>query len=138
MPWVPPTPVEITSALKASGQVTLDANGKGALIFSPDNSRQRWVVSEVTVNTNQSATVTIVPWVTLALNSTDIGTMSQGNQRGASWNGNQESFSGSEDVGPMDSFAVLFAPPAGTVGAAGLAGVICSAVVKGSKYTRRA
>lgn len=136
MPWTPPVPVEIQSQLKKSGQVTLDAAGNGVLTFDPDNARQRWVVNEVTVTTNQSATTTIVPWVTLALNSVALSTMSQGNQRGASWNGNQESFQGSEDVGPADFFTVIFAPPAGTSGSS-LAGVVCSAVVKGSKYTRR-
>jgi hypothetical protein len=123
--------------LRKSGSVTLDANGNGVLIFDPDNAWQRWVVTQVVVSTNQAATATVVPLVTLALNTSQLSTMSQGNQRGQSWNGNQETFTGAEDVGPCDSFSVIFSPPQGQSGTP-LAGVICSAVVTGQKFTRRA
>lgn len=129
-------PGEIESQLKKSGQVTLDANGRGILIFDPDNARQRWEVTEVVVKTNQNAAATTVPFVQLALNTVDVTTMSDGNARGRSWNGNQETFTGMEDVGPCDSFAVIFMPPVGVSGTL-ITGVICSAVVTGTKFTRR-
>lgn len=129
-------PGEVVSLLKKSGQVTLDAGGNGVLSFDPDNARQRWEITQVVVKTNQAATASLVPFVQLALNTTNISTMSDGNMRGRSWNGNQETFSGLEDVGPCDYFSVIFMPPAGQSGAP-LAGVICSAVVTGTKYTRR-
>ncbi len=127
---------EIEGLLKKSGQVTLDSGGNGVLIFSTDHANQRWEIEEVVVKTNQSATATVVPFVTLALNSSDISTMSDGNNRGQTWNGNQETFTGTEDVGPCDNFSVIFSPPTGTSGAS-MAGVVASAVLTGTKYTRR-
>lgn len=127
---------EITSALKKSGQVTLNAQGLGVLTFDPDHANQRWEVDFVVVSTNQSATATTVPVVTLAMNTVTFGTLSAGNQQGATWNGNQETFSGRWDVGPCDFLSVLFSPPAGAA-PDGLPGVIGSAVVTGTKYTRR-
>lgn len=127
---------EITSALKKSGQITLDASGLGVLTFDPDHANQRWEIDFVVVSTNQPATATTVPVVTLAMNTTSFGTLSPGNHQGATWNGNQETFSGRWDVGPCDFLSVLFSPPAGASGAP-LSGVIGSAVVTGTKYTRR-
>lgn len=138
MPWKPPAHWDETeSQLRKSGQVTLNSAGKGVLIFDPENARQRWVVNQVVVTTNQSATSTVIPVATIALNTTDFSTMSPGNQRSATWSGNQDTWQGEEDVGPCDFFSVLFTPPPGTSGTP-LAGVICTAVVTGTKYTRRA
>lgn len=132
----PPAPVEIESLLKASKQTTLDANGNGVLTFDPDNANQRWEVEYVVCSTNQSAAATVVPVVTLADRTVSLATMSPGAQRGASWNGNQVTFTGSVPVGPCDYLSVIFAPPAGTSGAS-LSGVIVTAVVTGRKFTRR-
>jgi hypothetical protein len=132
----PPAIVEIQGQLQKAGQVTLDANGNGVLIFDPDNAWQRWEISEVVVSTNQAATATVVPLVSLALNTVAQSTMSLGNLRGQSWNGNQETFTGKQNVGPADYFSVIFSPPQGQSGTP-LAGVICRAVITGSKFTRR-
>lgn len=126
---------ETSLQLKKNGQVTLDSGGNGVLLFDPDNARQRWVVKKVVVATNQASTASVVPIVTMALNTTAFATMSPGNQRGATWSGNQDTWEGEEDVGPCDFFAVIFSPPTGQ--GASLAGVICTAVVTGTKYTRR-
>lgn len=128
---------ELQLQLRKSAQVTLDANGNGVITFDPDNAWQRWVITEVVVSTNQAATATTVPLVSLALNTVQQSTMSLGNLRGQSWNGNQETFTGQENVGPCDYFAVIFSAPQGQSGTP-LAGVICNAVITGSKYTRRA
>jgi hypothetical protein len=137
MTWIPPGHwIEQQLQLKKSGQVKLDANGNGTLFFTPDNARQRWVVTSVVVKTNQPATSTVTPVATIALNSNDIATMSDGNNRGASWSGNQDTFSGNTDVGPCDNLSVIFSPPSGQSPAA-LVGVIASAVITGSKFTRR-
>ena len=127
---------ELTGLLKKSGQVTLDSTGHGVLIFDPDHAHQRWEIETVVVSTNQASTATTVPVATLALNTTAMSTLSAGNQAGATWNGNQETFTGKWDVGPCDFMAVLFSPPAGAAGAP-LSGVIASAVVTGTKYSRR-
>lgn len=132
-------PGELEGLLKKSAQVTLNSSGQGTLTFDPDNANQRWEVMSVVVATNQAATATTIPVATVAINTQSIGTLSAGNQRGASWSGNQDTFRGQIDVGPADFLTILFSPPAGATGAqiAALSGVIASAVVTGSKYTRR-
>ena len=128
---------EIASQLRKSGSVTLDSNGKGYVSFSTDSANQRWVVDTVIVNTNQSATATLVPYATGALNTTDISQMSPGNQLGTTYDGNNDSFGApSFDLHPVDFYSVLWYPPPGQSGAA-LAGVIATAVILGTKYTRR-
>lgn len=136
--FVPPGHwTETASQLKKSMSVTLDSGGKGTAEFTPDNANQRWVITSVVVRTDQDATATVVPFATLALNSGDIATMSQGNQQGTSWAGNNDQFRGGLDVGPCDNVSVLFYPPPGQSGAP-LAGVTATAVVTGTRYTRRA
>lgn len=127
---------ETTSALRKSAQAKLDANGTGTVFFSTDSANQRWVVTDIIVNTNQAAVATVVPWVTAALNTNTLTEMSQGNNFGASYAGNQDQFSTSIDVGPMDFLSVLFYAPPGQSGTP-LAGVIANAVILGTKYTRR-
>jgi hypothetical protein len=130
---------ETVGLLKKSGSVKLDSNGNGVLTWDPDNGNQRWVVNSVVVTTNQPSTSTVIPVATLAINTITFATMSQGNQRGATWSGNSDTFQGSMDVGAADFLSVIFSPPMGQVGAAAaLAGVIASAIVTGTKYTRRA
>lgn len=133
---MPYTPVEVSAPLKKSGQVKLDANGNGVLTFDPDHANQRWEVTSVVVKTNQAATATNVPVATVALNTADITVLSDGNNRGQSWSGNQDSFQGQIDVGPCDFLGIAFSPAPGASGAS-LAGVIASAVVTGTKYTFR-
>jgi hypothetical protein len=133
---VPARPGEIAGRLTKSGQVTLNSAGIGVLTFDPDNAHQRWEIEQVVVKTNQAATAANVPFVQLAVNTTDPTTMSDGNMRGRSWNGNSETFTGTEHIGPADYFSVMFMPAAGASGAP-LAGVIASAVITGTKYTRR-
>lgn len=131
-----PAAVEISAPLKKSGQVTLNASGNGVLTFDPDHANQRWEVNSVVVKTNQPANATVVPVATAALNTADITTLSDGNNRGQSWSGNQDTFQGKIDVGPCDFLTIAFSPAAGQSGSA-LAGVIASAVVTGTKYTLR-
>jgi hypothetical protein len=129
---------EIQSQLRTAGSVTLDADGNGVITFDPDNARQRWEVTGIVVSTDQPADATVVPVATVALNTSDITVLSTANNRGQSWSGNQDSFGGSTDVGPCDFLTIGFSPPPGTADPGVLAGVIASAVVTGSKYTRRA
>lgn len=127
---------ETESQLRASGQVTLDSSGNGVLTFDPDNARQRWEVTSVVVSTDQDATATVVPVATIGLNGTALDTMSPGNKRGASWSGNQDTFTGMVHVGPCDFLTVAFSAAPGQPASA-LSGVIAAAVVTGSKHTRR-
>lgn len=140
MSWSPPDSwTEVEHQLRQSGQVTLDSTGNGVLFFSPAGAHHRWVVRSVVVQTNQTANATTVPVAQLALNTTAISTMSQGNNKGASWSGNQDIFQGEMDVGPCDFLTVLFTPPPGSSAAqiAVLAGVIGSAVISGQRFVRR-
>jgi hypothetical protein len=134
---VPAWNTEIPSDLKKSKQVTLDAGGNGVILFDPDHANQRWEVRSITVGTNQNATATVVPYVTPAINTVSLATLSPGNQRGAAtWSGNNDVFTGLIDVGPCDFLSLIFSPPRGGNGAA-LSGVIGFAIVTGTKYTKR-
>jgi hypothetical protein len=138
MAWIPPDHWKETSTqLKLSGSVTLNATGSGAVTFAPTSARQRWLVTSVVVTTNQVATATTVPVATVALNTSVPSQLSAGNQRGSSWSGNQDTWTGEMEVGPCDFCGVLFSPPPGQSGTP-LNGVICTAVVTGIAYTRRA
>lgn len=138
MGWTPPEHWKESQAqLKKSGVVRLNSTGQGTIYFDPDTARQRWVVNTVIVTTNQAFSAGTVPTVNLALNSNDITTMSDGNQRGATWSGNQDTWTGEIDVGPADFLSIIFSPPTGQSGTS-LNGVICNAVVTGVKYNRRA
>lgn len=138
MGWSPPDHwSESQAQLKKSGTVKLGSSGTGAIYFDPDTARQRWVVTTIQVTTNQAFNAGTVPTVNLALNSVDVTTMSDGNRQGATWSGNQDTWTGEIDVGPCDYLTVLFGPPTGQAGTS-LVGVICKAVLTGVKYNRRA
>ena len=127
---------EVSGALRKFGSVKLDGSGFGVIELQPDNGNQRWVVSSIVTQTNQAAQATLVPYVTGALNSYTLSTLSLGSQFGSSYSGNNDTFGGSLDVNPTDTFCVLYYPPPGQDGSP-LAGVIASAVVRGTYYTRR-
>ena len=107
------------------------------LIFDPQNARQRWEVKTVVVSTNQAATATVVPVATVAKNTTAVSTLSQGNNLGQSWSGNQDIFAGRWISGRLISCRCCSAPPPGQSGGP-LSGVIAYATVTGTRYTRRA
>lgn len=137
MPWQPPPDwVETQAQLKKSGNVKLNASGQGTIYFDPDTARQRWVVNTIIVSTNQAFSAGTVPTVTVALNSNDITTMSDGNGQGSTWSGNQDTYRGEIDVSPADFLSIIFAPPTGQSGTS-MSGVICTAVITGVKYNRR-
>lgn len=117
----------------------MGAAGTAALTFSTNNANQRWVVTAVVASTNQASTAVVIPYATLALNTTDITQLSQGNRVADTYNGCQNTFSGAMDVGPCDYLSVLFYPPPGATSGqiSALVGVIASVVVTGTKYTRR-
>jgi hypothetical protein len=131
-----PAGSETESQLVQAGQVTLNSSGQGVLTFDPSNARQRWVVKSVVVSTNQAATATNVPVATVCKNTTQVSQLSQGNSRGSSWSGNQDTFSGEIDISPADFLSVLFGPAPGASGSP-LSGVVCYATVTGTRYTRR-
>jgi len=115
-----------TGQLHRGGSVTLDGNGNGTLIFAPDNANQSWNVTAVYIQSNQDPSASVVPQVQAYVNTPS----SAGNSRGASWAGNQTSFSGRITAGPCDVLYVVFT--------AGPPGTICSAVLDGTYETRGA
>ena len=137
MPWQPPDHwTEVQGQLYKSGQVTLNSAGKGYITFDPENARQRWEVTQVVVTTSQNASATVVPVATIGKNVTDLSTASPGLLGSATWSGNQDTWQGEMLISSGDFLAVLFNPPTGQSGAP-LAGVVCTAVVTGTKFTRR-
>lgn len=128
---------ETEGLLYKSGQVTLDSSGNGVITLDPASARERWEVTSVVVKTNQAATATVVPVATVAKNTSVVSQLSQGNNHGQSWSGNQDIFTGQIDISPADYLSVLFTPPPGASGSP-LSGVIAYATVTGKRYTRRA
>jgi hypothetical protein len=138
MGWEPPAHwTETQAQLKKSGSVRLSASGQGTITFDPDSARQRWVVTTIIVKTDQAFNAGTVPTVTLGLNANSVATLSDGNHRGSTWSGNQDTWTGEIDVSPADFLSVLFAPPSGQSGSS-MSGVNCTAVIMGIKYNRRA
>lgn len=127
---------EVTGILRRSGSVKLDGNGKGVIEFTLDNASQRWVVTSIVTSTNQSSTATLIPYATGAINTYDISTLSPANQFGTTYSGNNDTFYGALDVSPTDNFCVLYYPPPGQSGSS-LQGVLATAIIRGSFYTRR-
>lgn len=129
--------IEISAQLAKSGSVTLAADGTGVITLDPDNANQRWEVTNIDVSTNQAGTATTIPVVTIALDTVTVATLASYNQRGSSWSGNQDQWSGGViDVGPCNYLSICFGPVPGTSGAA-LAGVVAKARITGTKFTRR-
>jgi hypothetical protein len=135
--FVPPQHwTEVPGQVRQSDQVTLNAAGIGVVSFQPVSANSRWVVTSVTVSTNQPSIASLVPFAAILLNATDLTMASPANNYGSTWDGNNDQFSTAFDVGPCDFFSVVWYPPPGQSGAS-LAGVIASAVVSGTSYTRR-
>ena len=130
---------EIEGRLVKSGSVKLDSTGNGVITLDPENARQRWEVTSVVVSTNQAATATVVPVATVAKNTAVASQLSQGNNGGQSWSGNQDVFAGKWEISAADFLSVIFSPPPGASGAqiAALAGVTCYTTITGAKFTRR-
>lgn len=105
---------EIATQLQYAGQVVLDRYGNGAITFDPGSARERWEVTAVVVSTNQPATATVVPVATVGKNTVQASQLSQGNNRGQSWSGNQDTFAGTVHISPADFLSVLFSAPPGT------------------------
>lgn len=125
---------EVEGELHKGGSVVLTAGGAGlpgdstpggVIILQPANAHQRWVVTEVDVSTNQGPTQIPVPTAEVFVN----GQLSRMNSRGATWSGNQDSFTGNVKVGPCDYLQIVFT--------GGILGSTASAVVEGNYYTRR-
>ncbi len=131
---------EVEGRLVKHGTCTLDSSGNGSVLLDPENARQRWEVTSVVVSTNQAATATTVPVATVAKNTAVASQLSQGNNGGQSWSGNQDVFAGKWDISAADFLSVLFTPPPGASAGqiAALSGVICYVTVTGAKFTRRA
>lgn len=120
-----PAVTEQAGQLHKSVSVVLDGTGYGVCEFTPENARQRWEVTSVVVSTTQAQNVAPYPVAEVFVN--DVS--SAGNSQGATWTGNQDTFTGTVDVGPCDNLSVVFS--------GGIAGTVATARLGGTKYTRR-
>lgn len=116
---------EASGQLHKADSAIMDGTGGATLIFTTENARQRWEVTTVVVSTNQDPTVAPYPRAEVFVNDSS----SMGNSQGATWTGNQDTFTGTTDVGPCDNLIVVFTggPP----------GATATARLGGTKYTRR-
>lgn len=99
--------------------VTLDSSGNGTVQFDVRSSNQRYVIKYVTVSTNQAQTTAPYPTATVYEGVQQAGLMD-----GATWTGNQDTFTGRFVVDAGTDLLVAFT--------GGVAGSIATASIEGS------
>jgi hypothetical protein len=107
--------------------VTLDSNGNGTVSFGVDwSSNHKWVINSVIVATNQSPTTAPYPTATVYVGGQQVGV-----SEGATWTGNQDTFSGVAEM-TADDLNVAFT--------GGVPGSVATAIIEGDSYlwTRKA
>jgi hypothetical protein len=107
--------------------VTLDGSGNGTVSFGVDwSSNHKWVISSVIVATNQSPTTAPYPTATVYVGGQQVGV-----SEGATWTGNQDTFSGVAEM-TADDLNVAFT--------GGVPGSVATAIIEGDSYlwTRKA
>lgn len=115
---------EIQGLLNKSGSVILDSNGDGTIDFSVDNAWQRWEVESVVVSTSQPSSTPPYPTAEVF-----AGPISPAFSQGATWTGNQDTFTGIADVDDGTDLHVVFT--------GGIPGTTAIARVHGKKITER-
>jgi len=116
-------PTEVTGQLHESGRVVLDSSGYGEIYFSVYNAWQRWEVDSVVVKTSQATDQTPYPKAEVY-----AGFIADVFSQGATWTGNQDTFSGRVDVDDGTDMIIVFS--------GGIAGTTATAIVYGKRYTR--
>lgn len=114
---------EVQGYLNEAGKVTLDSNGNGTVDFSVDNAWQRWDIREIVVSTNQASNQ--IPYPTAEVFA---GPISPAFSQGASWTGNQDTFTGEVKIDQGNDLHVVFS--------GGIPGTIATVRVHGNRYTR--
>lgn len=124
-PHLAQAPNEVAGNLKKAGSVKLDSSGRGVVSFITDNSWQRWEVDAIAVKTNQGATQVPVPVAEAFVNDPS----SAGNSEGGTSSGSQDTMSGRINLSGPDTLNIVWT--------GGISGTIATAIVTGTKYTKR-
>ena len=103
--------------------VTLDGSGNGSVTFTVRHTNQRWVIEFVGVSTNQAPTVAPYPTATLY-----EGPQQAGMADGATWTGNQDTFTGRFVMDACTDLTVAFT--------GGVAGSVATVVIEGANELR--
>lgn len=114
---------ETESLLSKSGTVTLDGSGNGTIDFSVDHAWQRWEIDSINVKTSQASTQTPYPTAEVF-----AGPIAAAFSEGASWTGNQDTFSGRVDLDAGTDLHIVWT--------GGVPGSIATARLHGKKYSR--
>lgn len=100
--------------VRKSGQVTLDAKGDGEIMFAVPSANHRWILESVVVNVSGAAPG-LFPQVVLYVG----GVQSAGLSEGATWTGNQQTFTGRIDMDSgIDLMVAFVTGPAGSMATA--------------------
>lgn len=103
--------------------VTLDASGNGSVTFIVWTSNQRWIIEYIGVQTNQSPTTAPYPTATVY-----EGPQQAGMADGATWTGNQDTFTGRFVMDACTDLTVAFT--------GGVAGSVATVVIEGTNELR--
>jgi hypothetical protein len=114
---------EVEGYLNKAGTVTLDGSGNGTLDFDVDHAWQRWEIAQIVVSTNQPSNQAPYPTAEVF-----AGPIAPVYSQGATWTGNQDTFSGKVDLDAGTELHVVWT--------GGLPGSIATARIHGKKYSR--
>lgn len=111
--------------LRTSDHTTLDANGNGQVLMSPDSASTSWDVTRIAVRTNQDPAT--APFPQAELYDTIIAT--QSSSYGATASGNNDVFDVSGfpiEIGPNDAILIVWT--------GGIPDSVATATIRGYKY----
>jgi hypothetical protein len=89
--------------VRRTGRATLDSNGNGQVMFDVPSANHRWILESVVVNVSGAAPG-LYPQVVLYVG----GVQSSGLSEGATWTGNQQTFTGRIDMDSGITLMVAF------------------------------
>lgn len=99
--------------------VTLDASGNGSVTFIVRHANQRWIIRYVGVSTSQAPTTAPYPTATVY-----EGPQQAGMSDGATWTGNQDTFTGRFIMDAGTDLTVAFT--------GGVVGSVATVVIEGT------
>ena len=103
--------------------VTLDGSGNGAVTFTVRHANQRWIIHYIGVSTSQAPTTAPYPTATVY-----EGPQQAGMADGATWTGNQDTFTGRFVMDACTDLTVAFT--------GGVAASVATVVIEGTNELR--
>lgn len=114
---------EEVGSIRRRLSVTLDSSGNGSVTFIVRHANQRWIITYIGVSTNQSPSTAPYPTATVY-----EGPQQAGMADGATWTGNQDTFTGRFVMDAGTDLTVAFT--------GGIVGSVATVVIEGTNELR--